>query len=220
VPEILIVEDSEDDAILLERALRSAGIVDKIQCVCSGIDALAFLHSKQHCIGDDRLSVVFIDLKLPHTSGFEILRLMERRTCFAKTLRIVISSISDMESIRKAYSSGADSFIAKPARQFDIQELIRSFPDHWQLIDKPQAPPHQDHRPSPPEKQPSDAAGVLAQNRELIQKLRETLQALRQNIDDTDETIAIVENLTAELRSGSGPSQTALEKSPPADLIP
>ena len=218
--EILIIEDTESDAALLQRALRSAGVTNPIHVLSNGVDALAFLNSKQKAVeaGEPQLAAVFIDLKLPDKSGFDILKLMQGRPAFIETLRIVVSSINEMDHIRRSYSFGADSFIAKPMNKFDMQELIHSFPDHWSLVDSPLS--HSNPEPvAPRPKDPYDeAVHVWTRNRELIQKLRETLEAVRTAIDDRDETLAIIETLTEEIRN-KYPASNNPSKKPRNNLL-
>src|SRR5205809_460931 len=136
--EILLVDDSADDALLLERALRVAGVGNPLRHAGNGADAIAFLNTQEAVMEKKRVSqlgIIFIDLKLPDKSGFDILNLMHGRKAFAETLRVVISSIESMENIKRAYALGADSFISKPVTQFDLAELIRSFPEQWLLVD-------------------------------------------------------------------------------------
>jgi len=200
MPEILIIEDSDNDAALLARALRGAGVTNPIQRAANGAEATALLHRHQHAAADERFAVVFIDLRLPHANGFEILTLLQGLTGFEKTLRVVVSSVDDMESIKTAYLLGADSFIAKPAHHLDVNELIRSFPDHWQLLD---AAHPASTTPAVAETAASGPSLVWAENRALIQKVRETLETLHRTVNDCDETFAIIEALTEELRNKS-----------------
>src|SRR3954462_7921215 len=176
-PDILIIEDTESDAALLQRALRAAGVTNPIHVLANGVDALAFLNSKQRAVeaGGPQLAAVFIDLKLPDKSGFDILKLMQGREAFLQTLRVVVSSIDEMDHIRRSYSFGADSFIAKPMNQLDMKELIRSFPDHWSLLDGPPADSNAASAAPRPIDPYDEALHVWTRNRELIQKLRETL---------------------------------------------
>lgn len=143
--EILQVDDCQNDALLLERALRLASVGNPIRRAANGADAIAFLNTTEKAFEAGNhapLGIVFIDLKLPDKSGFDILNLMHGRKAFADTLRVVISSIESMENIKRAYALGADSFISKPITQFDLTELIRSFPEQWLLLDTagPEAP--------------------------------------------------------------------------------
>ena len=76
-------------------------------------------------------SVLLLDLRLPAVSGFEILTHLQGRAAFSKMLKVVVSDLSDMESIRKAYGLGAQSFLRKPIDQLELQELIKTYPDYW-----------------------------------------------------------------------------------------
>jgi len=136
--EILLIEDDEGDALLLERALRASSVTNPIRHVSNGADALLFLNAKEQELlqGDQgELGIIFFDLKLPDKTGFELLSLVQERKSFSNVLKIVVSQLGDMENIRRAYTLGADSFITKPAGKLDIRELIRAFPDNWFLTD-------------------------------------------------------------------------------------
>ena len=219
MPEILIIEDTESDAALLERALRAGGVTNPVRYLSNGADALAFLHRKREAPAQERLALVFIDLRLPDTDGLQILKLMQGRSEFAQTLRIVISSIDGMENIRRAYALGADSFIVKPVNQLDIKELIRSFPERWELGDDSAGSPDAESQPNAPVRDlPSRTEEAWNTNRELIQKIRETLRLLRNGIDDSEEIFTIIETLTEELRR-SCENAAQPKKKPPTSLI-
>jgi CheY-like chemotaxis protein len=220
--QILLVDDSDSDAMLLERALRMAGIANPIQRAISGADAIAFLNTIQTAAATAipvPLGIVFIDLKLPDKSGFDILKLMQSRTVFEDTLKVVVSSIDDMENIKRAYGLGADSFIAKPANQFDLKELLRSFPDHWYLVDLTSPPPPQAAKASEAPDPYDEAIHVWAKHREIIRALRHNLQVLRNQIADNDETFAIIETLTEELRNEIDPTGKNRPKKKPRNNL-
>jgi len=107
--EILLIEDTEGDALLLERALRAAGVSNPICHVSTGADALFFLNAKEQALqrsDESELGIVFFDLKLPDKSGFDLLKLLQERKAFSNTLKVVISQIEDMENIKRAYTLG------------------------------------------------------------------------------------------------------------------
>ena len=198
------MEDSDSDAALIERALRNAGVSNPIQRVGNGTDALASLTIKERsnaAIDPAPLGILLLDLKLPDQSGFDILRIVQSRRFFSKVLKVVISSMTDMENIKHAYTLGADSFISKPVTLADLRELICSFPDHWVLVDSESAKP-----PVPPEEADPyrEAAHVWAENRQIIQALRENLRVLHSRLADNEETFVIIQTLAEELRSELG----------------
>jgi len=155
------------------------------------------------------LGIVFFDLKLPDKSGFELLKLLQERRAFSNTLKVVVSQIEDMEQIRKAYRLGADSFLTKPVGHQDLKELIGAFPDNWLLLDTPAKNKSAGSPANGAEPDPySEAAQVWAKNREIIQVLRTNMERLRTQLSDNEETFAIIETLTEELRNVIGSAAT------------
>jgi two-component system response regulator len=202
--EILLIEDTESDALLLERTLRTVGIANPVRRVATATDALLFLNAKERVLksGDQsELSVILLDLKLPDKSGLDILALLQVRKTFSNTLKVVVSQLEDMEMIKRAYSLGADSFIVKPPHQQDIRELIRAFPEHWDLVDSTAPAAASSSQPQKPEPDPyKNAIHVWSEHRQLIDTLRANLQALKAQLADEDETLAILETLRDELK--------------------
>jgi len=133
--EFFLIEDSESDARLLQRTLMLAGVHNKVHTFVTGNEAVAtFASMESACkISGERVQAVFIiDLKLPDISGFEILSWLQNHDVFAPSLRVVLSQLDDIPSIRRAYELGANSFLIKPAKQEDVDELIKVFPGFWQ----------------------------------------------------------------------------------------
>ena len=134
--EILIIEDSQTDARLLKRTLQAVGVGNPITHVLSGKQALKWLARAVAAARKEHgpvMAIFFLDLKLPDLSGFEILARIKEEAVLAETLRIVLTQFGDLDSIRRAYSLGAHSFLNKPATQEDVKELIKGFPDYWMV---------------------------------------------------------------------------------------
>jgi CheY-like chemotaxis protein len=132
--EILLIEDSESDVRLFQRTLALAGVHNKVRSFATGNEALAGLAEIEESARRERgscRSVLMIDLRLPDISGFEILAWLQQRPVFASSLRVVLSQLDDIPSIRQAYELGANSFLIKPAKQEDLDELIKVFPGYW-----------------------------------------------------------------------------------------
>src|SRR5204863_9672523 len=75
--------------------------------------------------------ILFLDLMLPGMGGLQILENIANEPAFAKTLRIVLTNLSDTETIKRTYSLGAQAFLIKPVRPADLKELIGAFPGYW-----------------------------------------------------------------------------------------
>jgi two-component system, chemotaxis family, chemotaxis protein CheY len=113
---ILIVEDDQDDMLLLDRALRSAGkemgVTVEISHSGNGFDALSVV-----ALGDltSKLpDVAVIDLNMPVMRGELFLRRL-RGEFGLKNVPTIVLTTSDETSIHAAaLSSGADYVFVKP----------------------------------------------------------------------------------------------------------
>jgi CheY-like chemotaxis protein len=149
---ILIVEDYEDDAILLQVLLTSCGITNPVRIVLSAEEAINYLvggppfgNRAMHPLPD----VIFVDLKLPGISGFDLLRLVKEHPEFRKTFIVVLSATGDLMSVQAAYSLGANSFLIKPCRITDLENLIICYPTFWERAVPPLLSPPPLREPPP-----------------------------------------------------------------------
>ena len=131
--EILIVEDSDNDAALLRRALNFLSVANPVRHISTGEEALRHLDAVAitSAVAPSAPSILFLDIVLPGMSGFQILEHIANLPAFTKTLRVVLTNLSDLETIKNAYSHGAHSYLEKPVRTSELTELIEAFPGHW-----------------------------------------------------------------------------------------
>jgi CheY-like chemotaxis protein len=71
---ILLAEDSEDDAILIQVTLRRAGVLNPVLAVPDGVQTVAYLKGEKFYA--DRVffplpGVILLDLKMPQKTGFK-----------------------------------------------------------------------------------------------------------------------------------------------------
>jgi CheY-like chemotaxis protein len=113
---VLLVEDTEEHAVLMKRALERGRLVPRLFWVKDGKEALDFLYH-QGVYADagayPRPEVVLLDLKLPKISGLEILQNI-RGDEQLKNVPVVILTASDEDKdIIKSYQEGANSYFTK-----------------------------------------------------------------------------------------------------------
>jgi CheY-like chemotaxis protein len=132
---ILLTEDSPEDERLFERVMRAARLENPLMVVRNGAEAIAYLSGEGAFAGRDLHplpDILFLDLKMPQVSGFDVLEwLCARPELKQKLLVIVLSNFGDVQSVTRAYHAGADSFLSKPIRQQDFLNLIQYFPGRW-----------------------------------------------------------------------------------------
>src|ERR1051326_1351565 len=133
-PIILLVEDSQNDALLLEHALEKAGLAKPLQVVRDGVDAMSYLLG----LGDfaDRQrhpapNILIIDLNLPRLNGLELLAWLRTQPDLQHLMVVVLSGSARKQEVNKAYHMGAKSYLVKPAKPDQLQPLADTFYRYW-----------------------------------------------------------------------------------------
>lgn len=141
---ILIVEDFEDDAKLLELLLTGAGVINPIRSVLSAEQAIAYLEGAPPYWNRGKYplpSVIFVDLKLPGIDGFDFLRWLRSHPLLKGAFIVILSATGDLVSVQAAYALGANSFLVKPCRPADLENLVACYPALWLRSIPPSAMP-------------------------------------------------------------------------------
>lgn len=131
---ILLVEDDPNDVFLMKRAMKNAQIVNPLKVVGDGQEAINYLSGVDKFA--DRVqfpipSLIFLDLKLPYKSGFEVLSWIRGQRALDLTLVMVLTSSSEERDIAQCYRLGARTFLVKPPNSGMLLELMLSLKDYW-----------------------------------------------------------------------------------------
>lgn len=136
---ILLVEDDENDAFFMKRALKTAGVLNPVTVAPDGRRALQYLAGggefRDRC-EHPLPCLVLLDLKLPYIMGFDVLRWIRDQPEF-RTLVVVVFTASKLQpDIEKAYSMGANSYIVKPSSPSDLPEILKLTVAYWTQINQ------------------------------------------------------------------------------------
>ncbi len=103
---VLVVEADDFVASLLEFMLARRGLqVVRAQDGATAIRLLA---------GAEAFDAVMLELRLPQTSGLEVLRHVRANSKTQKTPVVVLSAIDSSDAVVEAFEQGADDFVTKP----------------------------------------------------------------------------------------------------------
>jgi CheY-like chemotaxis protein len=136
---ILLVEDDENDVMLLQRAFRRAAIINPLQVVRHGDDAVAYLEGSGEFADRDAHPLpvlMLLDLKLPRRTGLEVLQWVKERAGVKKIPIIVLTSSKNDEDVNRAYELGANSYVVKPVSFETLLELVKSLELYWLVLNE------------------------------------------------------------------------------------
>lgn len=131
---LLLVEDNEDDAFFLRRALKHAGIAQPPAHVPDGraaVDYLAGEGAYADRAAHPLPAIIFLDLNLPYLTGLQVLEWIRQRPEFARIVVIALTSSSEASDLRRAYALGVNSYVVKPSSAEQLQEVVKAFKLWW-----------------------------------------------------------------------------------------
>lgn len=124
---IVMIEDDEGHARLIEKNVRRAGVSNDIMAFQDGISALDYIlgPDRSGAVSAERYLLVLLDLNLPDMSGTDILQQIKENP-FTKRLPVVILTTTDDEmEIQRCYDLGANVYITKPVDYEGFANAIR-----------------------------------------------------------------------------------------------
>ena len=138
--EILLVEDNEDDIMLEQEALSEAKLVNLMQVVRDGEEAIAFLHHEGKYWDAHLPGLILLDINMPKKNGFEVLNEVKADPRLMH-IPVVMLTTSDSEAdVVKSYSKGACSYITKPMDFDKFREVVKQFALYWALVSRVPTP--------------------------------------------------------------------------------
>ncbi len=135
--EILLVEDNSADVELTLHALRENKLVDNVQVVRDGEEALDFLFCRaefSHRCFESPPRLVLLDLKLPKVDGLEVLRAMKSDPRTKAIPVVILTSSREERDLINGYQTGVNSYIQKPVDFAKFRETVRQLGLYWLLV--------------------------------------------------------------------------------------
>ena len=124
---IVMVEDDDGHARLIERNIRRAGVNNEIIAFKDGTSALAYLLGADGSGTESaaRSLLILLDLNLPDMTGVDILAKVKSNTHLKRSPVIVLTTTDDQREIKRCYDLGANVYITKPVNYESFANAIR-----------------------------------------------------------------------------------------------
>jgi len=123
---IIMIEDDEGHARLIEKNIRRAGISNDIHHFTDGTTALDYLFHSLDGPNHNGPALILLDLNLPDMSGTDILTKIKAETSALKrTPVVVLTTTDDKLEIQRCYDLGCNVYITKPVNYESFADAIR-----------------------------------------------------------------------------------------------
>ena len=122
---IVLVEDDDGHANLVERNLKRAGLANGIHRLKDGQEALDFVQGKGAYSGrsTSHPMLLLLDIKMPRVDGVEVLRQLKSDPQTALVPVIMLTTTDDPREIQRCYELGCSVYITKPV---DYQAFVEA----------------------------------------------------------------------------------------------
>ncbi len=135
--EILLVEDDEGHAMLVQMNLRESGLDNPIVHVTDGQAALDYIKSKLEV--DQPLSLlILLDLNLPVLDGYGVLKYLKSDARTRKIPVVVLTSTDDEREIEKCYELGCNVYLRKPVDYNDFVHAVKQLGLFLSVVEIPE----------------------------------------------------------------------------------
>ena len=138
---IVMIEDDEGHARLIERNIRRAGVNNEILPFVTGRAALDFLLGPDGTgkVNSGRQLLILLDLNLPDMTGVDILTTIKSNPHLKRSPVVVLTTTDDSREIQRCYDLGANVYITKPVDYDGFANAIRQLGLFFSVMQIPES---------------------------------------------------------------------------------
>src|SRR5438445_6538420 len=124
---ILLAEDDDGHANLVQRNLKRAGVVNTIIRVCDGQSALDYIRRQGAYAGREANGplLLLLDINMPGVDGVEVLQGIKSDPATARIPAIMLTTTDDPREVQRCYELGCSVYVTKPVNYEDFIEAIK-----------------------------------------------------------------------------------------------
>lgn len=138
---ILLVEDDDGHARLIERGLRKVGLINPIVRARDGQEALEYLHGQGARADDGGRTpphLVLLDINMPRLDGIEVLQRVKSDDRLRALPVIMLTSADTQAEVNRCYRLGASGYVAKPVDISALGEKLKRLGMFLEIVELPE----------------------------------------------------------------------------------
>lgn len=139
--DLLLVEDSINDAELTIRALRKHNLANNLYHVKDGEEAIDFIFAKGEYAQLRNLNnppkLILLDIQMPKLNGIEVLQIIKADERTNLIPIVILTSSKQDPDIKACYKLGINSYIVKPVNFEGFANSIKDLGFYWLLLNQP-----------------------------------------------------------------------------------
>jgi CheY-like chemotaxis protein len=138
---ILLAEDDDGHASLIQRNLKRAGVVNEIVRAKDGQEALDYLRGQGAFAGrppTDPL-LLLLDINMPKVDGVGVLQAMKADPATAQIPVIMLTTTDDPREVNRCYQLGCSVYVTKPVQYEAFVDALTRLGMFLEIIKVPQA---------------------------------------------------------------------------------
>lgn len=129
--DILIVDDNESDAMLMQEAVKNTVMANSIQIVYSAKDAIKYLNKNDNYEDAPRPDLILLDLKMPEMDGHDLLKIIKKDPRFMHIPVIMLTTSADQNDVEESYRLHANCYIVKPVNFAKFKSMVAVINEFW-----------------------------------------------------------------------------------------
>ncbi len=137
--DILLVEDSLEDANLVMRSLKKNNLANNITHVEDGAEALDFIFAREAYSSrnvEDKPKVILLDLKMPKVSGLEVLRELKADPRTHSIPVVIMTSSREDKDLMESYKLGVNAYVVKPVSFEGFVKAVAELGLFWLMLNE------------------------------------------------------------------------------------
>jgi CheY-like chemotaxis protein len=136
--DILLAEDDEGHAFLVQTNLKRAGIANPVTHVKDGQEALDYIFREGDYVTRDLgQPLLILDINMPRVDGVEVLTKIKNNPATALLPVIMLTTTDDPREVERCYQLGCNVYITKPVAYEDFVEAVKRLGLLLQVVQVP-----------------------------------------------------------------------------------